>query len=277
VNSKTPDQTSEGGTWADETDGSLGEQLRRMREARGISLRDISEQTRITMRHLEAIETNDYKHLPGGIFNRSFVKAYAKHIDFDEQRALDLYALEARERGDGDDITTTPRRARVYTGDVARSPAMTAVLSFVILGILVLIVYAALHWYKRSGEQPAVTKESRTTQSASPEAQTAAIPAADQTAIPEVAGFKIEVKAKDRPFWLTTRQDEAKSKGRILNPTGQPEQFEPKDKLYLLFGRASADSLDVRVNGRAVRPPVEIPGAEIEWNITKDNYKQFLP
>ena len=85
MNSKTSDQTLESGTRAGGTDGSLGEQLRRTREARGMTLREISEQTRITVRHLEAIELSDYKHLPGGIFNRSFIKAYAKQIHFDER------------------------------------------------------------------------------------------------------------------------------------------------------------------------------------------------
>src|SRR5215472_5826115 len=43
---------------------SIGEKLRLAREAQGIALREISEQTRISMRYLEAIEGDDYKHLP---------------------------------------------------------------------------------------------------------------------------------------------------------------------------------------------------------------------
>ena len=68
---------------------SIGEKLRLARETRGIALRDISEQTRISMRYLEAIETDDYRRLPGGIFNRSFIRAYAKFIGYDEQEAID--------------------------------------------------------------------------------------------------------------------------------------------------------------------------------------------
>jgi hypothetical protein len=49
----------------------IGEKLRLARETRGIALRDISEQTRISIRYLEAIETDDFQRLPGGIFNRS--------------------------------------------------------------------------------------------------------------------------------------------------------------------------------------------------------------
>ena len=68
---------------------SIGEKLRLAREARGIALRDISEQTRISMRYLEAIESDDYRRLPGGIFNRSFIRAYAKFIGYDEDQAID--------------------------------------------------------------------------------------------------------------------------------------------------------------------------------------------
>ena len=274
MNPKTSDQTLDGGTRAGEADGSLGQQLRRAREARGVSLRDISEQTRITMRHLEAIESSDYKHLPGGIFNRSFIKAYAKLIDFPEQRALDLYAREARERGETEEVATSPRRSHVYTGDVSRSPTMTALLTAIVLGLLVLIVYAGLHWYRRTGDDvnanaPAANAPAAANAPPQSAAQTQQ-PAADE------AGFKIQLKAKDRGFWLLTRVDEAKDKGRILN-LNKPEDFEPQDKLYLRMDKSSAGFLEVTVNGRPVKTPSEGAGNEIEWTITKDNYRQFLP
>ena len=68
---------------------SIGEQLRLAREERGIGLRDICDQTRISVHYLEAIETNDYKRLPGGVFNRSFIKAYARCVGYDEREAID--------------------------------------------------------------------------------------------------------------------------------------------------------------------------------------------
>ncbi|MBA2733449.1 MAG: helix-turn-helix domain-containing protein, partial [Acidobacteria bacterium] len=129
---------------------SFGEELRLAREARGITLRQISEQTRISIRYLEAIESNDYKRLPGGIFNRSFIKAYAKQISFDEEEALEGYLRTAREQGDpGDEVVTTPYKPHVYTDGGSRSPLVTLLLTILILGILALGVYALLHWYRR--------------------------------------------------------------------------------------------------------------------------------
>jgi cytoskeleton protein RodZ len=129
----------------------IGEQLRLAREERGVALREISNQTRISMRYLEAIETNDYKRLPGGIFNRSFVKAYARCVGFDEKQALEGYALFMREQGQSvDDVETTPHYSKVY-GDASatRSPLLTVFLAIVILAILTLGALAAVHWYQR--------------------------------------------------------------------------------------------------------------------------------
>lgn len=129
----------------------IGEQLRLARQERGIPLRQISDQTRISVRYLEAIESNDYKRLPGGIFNRSFVRAYARCIGFDEKEAVESYTRYMREQGDsGDDVATTPYHAKVYTDTPAtRSPVLTVVLAIVILAILTLGALAALHWVQR--------------------------------------------------------------------------------------------------------------------------------
>ncbi len=56
----------------------LGEKLRQAREARGITLSEVAEQTRIAPLYIESIENDDYRGLPGGIFNKGLVKSFAK-------------------------------------------------------------------------------------------------------------------------------------------------------------------------------------------------------
>ena len=56
-----------------------------------ISLEQISEATKIGVRSLEAIESGDFKKLPGGIYNTSYIRQYAKAIDFDESEILVSY------------------------------------------------------------------------------------------------------------------------------------------------------------------------------------------
>jgi cytoskeletal protein RodZ len=129
----------------------IGEQLRIAREERGIPLREISDQTRISVRYLEAIETNDYQRLPGGIFNRSFVKAYAKYVGVDEKEAVEAYTRYMRDHGDtADEVGSTPYHSKVYTDMPAtRSPFLTLVLAIVILAILSAIALAVMKWGQR--------------------------------------------------------------------------------------------------------------------------------
>jgi cytoskeletal protein RodZ len=129
----------------------IGEQLRLAREDRGIPLREISDQTRISVHYLEAIESNDYKRLPGGIFNRSFVKAYARYVGYDEKEAVDGYARYMRESGNAlEDVATTPLQSKVYTDAPAtRSPVLTVVLAIVILAVLTAAALGVVQWVKR--------------------------------------------------------------------------------------------------------------------------------
>ncbi len=67
---------------------SFGENLRRERELRGVELRDIAEATKISVRFLQALEQDRVDVLPGGIFPRSFVRQYAKHLGLDPDRMV---------------------------------------------------------------------------------------------------------------------------------------------------------------------------------------------
>ncbi len=67
---------------------SFGENLRRERELRGIALRDIADSTKISIRFLQALEQDRFEILPGGIFQRAFVKQYARHVGLDPERLV---------------------------------------------------------------------------------------------------------------------------------------------------------------------------------------------
>jgi cytoskeletal protein RodZ len=77
---------------AEEDDSVLG--LATIRRNRGISLEQISASTKISVRSLKAIETGVFQKLPGGIYNTSYIKQYAKAIDFDEAELLAYYKAQ---------------------------------------------------------------------------------------------------------------------------------------------------------------------------------------
>jgi cytoskeletal protein RodZ len=96
---------------------SFGEELRRERELRQISLREVAQVTKINIRYLEALERNDFAYLPGGLFNRGFVRAYCKHIGVDPEVMVNAYLLEERTQ-------TTPDGAAAQDGRLLRGGAV---------------------------------------------------------------------------------------------------------------------------------------------------------
>jgi cytoskeletal protein RodZ len=69
--------------------GVLG--LAAIRKNRGISLEQISASTKIGVRSLDAIERGDFRKLPGGIYNTSYIRQYARAIDYPEGAILAFY------------------------------------------------------------------------------------------------------------------------------------------------------------------------------------------
>ena len=82
---------------------SFGESLKRERELREISLREIADATKINIRYLEALEQNRFDTLPGGVFNKGFIRAYARFIGVEGETLVDSYLQEiaAREAAAG--------------------------------------------------------------------------------------------------------------------------------------------------------------------------------
>jgi cytoskeletal protein RodZ len=69
--------------------------LATVRRNRGITLQQISDSTKIGVRALEAIEQGEFRKLPGGIYATSYIRQYARAIDYDETVILALYFRQA--------------------------------------------------------------------------------------------------------------------------------------------------------------------------------------
>lgn len=148
---------------------SFGEELKRERELRQITLREISEATKISLRYLEALERNDFRHLPGGVFNKGFVRAYSQFIGVDPEAMVNAYLLEeqdqeARRRQQRGE--PPPRRAEPDAGSVVRdgrppnrgtrSTAWLVVSFFLLLVAVGLLAGMLVLWLKR-GRAPDAT------------------------------------------------------------------------------------------------------------------------
>jgi len=77
--------------------GEFGDKFRKAREKKGISLEDVSNVTKISSRNLQAIEQEHFDQLPGGVFNKGFIRAYAKHVGLDDEQAVSEYLACVRQ------------------------------------------------------------------------------------------------------------------------------------------------------------------------------------
>lgn len=78
--------------------GNFGEALRREREMRGVSLEEVSNATRISTRFLLALENEQWHELPGGVFNRGFVRSVSRYLGLDEDALIAEYALVTNDK-----------------------------------------------------------------------------------------------------------------------------------------------------------------------------------
>jgi hypothetical protein len=74
---------------------SFGEELRREREIRGISLKEIADATKISKRFLDALERNDHRTLPAPVFTRGFVREYARYVGLNAEEMVNRYNFAA--------------------------------------------------------------------------------------------------------------------------------------------------------------------------------------
>ncbi|HUA15803.1 MAG TPA: RodZ domain-containing protein [Verrucomicrobiae bacterium] len=77
--------------------GEFGDKFRKEREKKGISLDDVSNATKIGSRMLKAIEEEHFDQLPGGVFNKGFIRAYAKHLGLNDEEAIGQYLALMRQ------------------------------------------------------------------------------------------------------------------------------------------------------------------------------------
>jgi cytoskeleton protein RodZ len=106
------------------TKGSFGELLKRERELREVTLNEVTVATRIPPRFLEAFEREDWETLPGGVFNRGFVRAIARYLGLDEENLLSEYDLAYGEQRPAmpelaEDPIPSPPKWAVAVGGIA--------------------------------------------------------------------------------------------------------------------------------------------------------------
>ena len=252
----------------------LGEKLRQAREERGITLSEVAEQTRISPQYIESIEHDDYRSLPGGIFNKGFVKSFAKYVGVNEQEALADYAGLFAETTAAPDDEFKAYKPEVLTDDRTGSSMMpTVIVAVVILALMTAGILFLVNYLRQPAAPPANTAKASNSNTANT-AQSDANPTPSN--VPDMASLKVEFRALSQSVSLTATSD-GKTTSNVVT-AGSSAMFEPKESLKLSYSRSLAQAVQLTINGKNISLPSVplVPKRNtIEFEINKENLGQI--
>lgn len=256
----------------------FGEQLKREREMRGVSLEEISTATRIGTRFLEALENEQWDRLPGGIFNRGFIRAVARYLGLDEESLVAEYALE----------TNDPPEVAVWAK--APAPPNRARLTFLLLLLAAALLAGGWAAYQRFAPRVAAWRKARTSSPASaPKTPPVTTPAPGPAAGSAPGVPLIPATGADAVAAATQRQDLLQLKVEAGKPAevkivadgktlfsgqfaaDQVQRFQAQESFEVYSSEASAVLLEL--NGQVV-PPLGPPGQPGRVTLTRKDLKK---
>jgi cytoskeleton protein RodZ len=219
----------------------FGENLRREREMRGVSLEEISSATKISLRFLEAIEREDFSKLPGGIFSRSFIRTYARYLGLDEERVVAEFQLAAQPQVEFD-----LHRMAAGASNSGRQATRTPLIATLVALVLLAGGYALFRYSPRASVAPAPPPPAPVMQPKpeAPPAQPVPTTSGDGTAVPGVnptAGGETPAAAPGTPT--------ATAPSVTPNPQGGP---------------AASVNPGIPSSPQAGNPPATKPGADTD-------------
>ena len=138
--------------------GSFGEELRMERLNRGIALEKITEVTKISQRHLVALEENEFRVLPGGILNKGIVRGYVNVLGLDEmdwvsrfQRAYVASGQLLDDDRNWIEFAANVGRARIRPRDAATERLKWAGAFLLLIAVALALFFAVRFYGFRSG------------------------------------------------------------------------------------------------------------------------------
>jgi len=244
---------------------SFGERLKREREKRNFTLDDVSATTKISTRMLRALEDEHFNQLPGGIFNKGFVRAYARHLALDEEELVAEY-LEAT----GELSSKAAPGPGAFPLEIHESKAPSSSTAdrvpwaaFALVLLVAAVALAAWGVYsrgKRTASHPASSNSDKaspvsanlhpasTATSVPPAAPSAAQPAPASTDTNSQGAFVVSIRAND-DSWISVTVDGAQTlQGTLIAPTERTIQA----RSLITIHAGNIGALRFSFNGKAL-------------------------
>ena len=244
----------------------FGASFKKARESKGISIAKIAAETRISSRFLVAIENEDFQLLPGGIFNRGFIRTYAERVGLDADAALSEYEQLIKTQEPEQQIVLLEEPASAK-GEKNFYPA--------VIGALALAIVIFYIVTRDSGN--AVQTRTTAGVTASEPASTPLTPSVEAAPEPEpepappAISVAIEVQAIEQT-WVKVVTDTNAPQEALMEP-GNVLRFSAHTSLTLTVGNAAG--VTVKLNDKQMKP-LGRSGQVREIVITPDNLKDFI-
>jgi cytoskeletal protein RodZ len=227
---------------------SFGDWLRRQREMREISLRDIADRTKISLRYLEAMEADRFDLLPAAVFAKGFLREYARYVGLSPDDVVNHYLSvnhpEEQEVSAKDDnrIRSKPRPVDPGQPMVRRNWSSGLLLALAALVLLVLVGLAV--WFVGRRREPPANSQPAASVVVPPAA--ALKPAATPNAPPQPSAPLQVALDFTQDCWVEAVID-GKNRTSELRVQGESLQLEAEKSIVLTLGNAGA--VEVQVNG----------------------------
>ena len=241
--------------------GNFGERLKRERELREVTLEEITSATRIGPRFLDALENEDWQKLPGGVFNRGFVRSIARYLGLDEEALLAEYDLAHKTQ-----VEAAPERPE------ERIPAPPRWLPYALIAgafFLVVAIFAAAvygwHYYQSRRAHPSSSAPSSAPYSAVGDPLT---PAASKPA-PAVPSLSLAVSAS-APVHVRVESDGNLVFDTAMRP-GETHHFFAFETFQVTSSNSAAVLLEL--NGQAM-PRLGPSSSSGTMELSRENLRQ---
>ena len=230
---------------------SFGEELRKEREIRGISLREIADATKISHRFLEAIENNDYKNLPAPVFTKGFIKEYAHYVGLSADAILDHYTHFVREREAEDEAAARPRRSVDPRPSLEISIPSREPNRGIWFAIAAVVITAGCLYYFRARLPFSRSESPRPTATAPAPAGPAITPSPASTASAGATqALRLTIRAREES-WISLDADNESAFNEVLRENEERTFTAQNDFLLRTIGNAGG--IDLILNGSTLK------------------------
>lgn len=240
----------------------VGQELKRERELRGISLKEIADSTKINMRFLRALENDQMDFLPGKFFTKGIIRTYAEYIGLESDKILDLYYETKRLEEEKEETESEPETDQEAEQKNQRIIQSTAWIIFVFAVLLVVYFVFKDRLFPGKSEHVVIPSQTEISPSAPPDLLMQA----------ETEGIHLDIVFEEQTWVRLYADGELILDG--LQPAGRQTTVHASDLIRINTGNAGG--IAYFINGQPGKS-LGVSGEVIsDIRITPDNLKDFL-